>query len=798
MKKAKKPSKEVEATRLRRRVRRVFGPYDFWNFGKGKNFAFPEIRNDFFYLISMASIAEPGKLSLPEPLQTGNKKTGPESEPELPSWFPTLWRPKGEPELKVNFLPYVIQTSGEPQEGSSFLQVRLKNLFKLFANGLRSLLGENFKRRDIKSLRISFPVARSSMNPDVDQEPNDPVPCISPDADEKENCTEDPWVPDANIKRWVAAQQDSNTPKHLTVLAVIDDGIPFAHRNFRNADGDKTRVEFCWLQSVQRKESGNRPTVTFGREYLRHEIEALIDEHGDDEDYLYHRAGALDDQGEFGSVLEQHGTHGAHVMDQACGYSSELGEDIKEEIRIIAVQLPNNLTLDTSGFGKDAYILSAFHYILNRADILEREYGVDKLRLVINLSFGFSAGRLDGKSDIEFAIDQLIEHRRDALEKPTALVMPAGNSFLSRLHSQISEADFGIANSFSLDWNVQPNDRTSSYFEVWFPEGFNPKGYRLVLKSPDFVSLNIGICQTIEIKPSDSTASQRGRSHFRSADIKTPAGFVVGQVSLDIRKIRIDENKIGKRWRLMAILAPTEPEGPKLPATPSGLWKVTLSRKATSSEIGTGELIHFRIQRDENFNVTFSGARQSYIHDENNNLFDDFGKQKEADSCDSHVKRFGTLNGLATGSSTLRVGGFKKSGQTDWKIDKGFPSSFSSAGKPGEIADPQVDCSALADRSNALPGTIAAGTRSGSFSQLQGTSAAAPFVACAIAEAFTIATNDQVCEATDTNYLELITGTLAGLNTNYVGVTQDNDPDGKNILIAKARLGEFMIIPVSE
>ena len=41
-----------------------------------------------------------------------------------------------------------------------------------------------------------------------------------------------------------------------------------------------------------------------------------------------------------------------------------------EEIRIIAVQLPNTIALDTSGFGKDMYMLSAFHYIFHRADII--------------------------------------------------------------------------------------------------------------------------------------------------------------------------------------------------------------------------------------------------------------------------------------------------------------------------------------------------------------------------------------------------------------------------------------------
>ena len=145
----------------------------------------------------------------------------------------------------------------------------------------------------------------------------------------------------------------ASAKKQITVIAVIDDGLAFANRNFRDKSGRRTRVEFCWLQSVKIDKKPDKPSVLFGREYTREQIDKLIECHGDDEDALYREAGATDDTDKYGSLLNRHATHGAHVMDLATGYAPERGERPPEEIRIIAVQLPNMVTVDTSGVRKD-------------------------------------------------------------------------------------------------------------------------------------------------------------------------------------------------------------------------------------------------------------------------------------------------------------------------------------------------------------------------------------------------------------------------------------------------------------
>src|SRR5262249_43189308 len=162
---------------------------------------------------------------------------------------------------------------------------------------------------------------------------------------------------------------------------------------------------------------------------------------------------------------ERHTAHGAHVMDLATGYSVERDEKPAEDIRIIGVQLPNLVTMDTSGVGKDMYLLSAFHYIFERADRIAAGYGIDRPRLVINFSYGSFGGPHDGKLDIEAALGDLIQLRRDK-RGPTALVLPAGNSFLDCMHATIREAGFANPDREArLRWRLQPADRTPNFLE---------------------------------------------------------------------------------------------------------------------------------------------------------------------------------------------------------------------------------------------------------------------------------------------------------------------------------------------
>jgi hypothetical protein len=84
----------------------------------------------------------------------------------------------------------------------------------------------------------------------------------------------------------------------------------------------------------------------------------------------------------------------------------------------------------------------------------------------------------------------------------------------------------------------------------------------------------------------------------------------------------------------------------------------------------------------------------------------------------------------------------------------------------------------MSDRSKVLPGTVAAGVRSGSLSFLQGTSAAVPFVARQLMKAFVTEKDGPVEKAARDNYRPLLAGEYGG-----------------NEVERRARLGTVLVPP---
>jgi hypothetical protein len=225
-------------------------------------------------------------------------------------------------------------------------------------------------------------------------------------------------------------------------------------------------------------------------------------------------------------------------------------------------------------------------------------------------------------------------------------------------------------------------------------------------------------------------------------------------------------------------MAPTEPEDADLPRVDPGNWTVVIKQ---GRERLADSPIHCWIQRDSDPDFLRSGSRQSYFDDLKNERYTDQGALCEVDTEGAFVQRFGSLNGLATGRTTLIVAGFRQHGGHESSFCDALPSPYSSAGTlTGAWPDTRVGCSSMSDRSKALPGTIAAGVRSGSLSFLQGTSAAAPFVARAIATAFVTAEDHVVDKAAADNYRLLLSGYC------------DTRPDPGH---TRERLGEVRIAP---
>lgn len=521
--------------------------------------------------------------------------------------------------------------------------------------------------------------------------------------------TVNPLFAAQRIDRRVRDDRRAVAPQVL--MAVIDDGIPFAHRNLADSRS-RSRIEFCWLQGLASPEE-ERQTVPFGWELTGGDIDDLRARYPD-EDALYATFAAREAGMPAPSSIARSGSHGAHVLDAAAGHrhgsrSQErpVGErgDL-DELGIIAVQLPAASLLDSAAFGKDALILGALHYVFDRADRLAEKLLGDgrHFPLVINFSFGFTGGPHGGRDRLERAIGHLIRRRRER-GGVTELIMPSGNSFGSALLAKIEPKS--SRETVSFRWRVQPNDHTPNFLELWLPRGATFDGLSLTVIDP------------------------RGRVGFRSALLNPGSrsmhapilpdgvGREVGQVSRENYDLGDGETQA----RVVLVLAPTEPDDPTLPAAASGSWTVSID----GTDAMSGPVV-CRIQRDEAPFAYIQGARQSYLDDPFDRRFEPTGAPPFSENPPGSIVRlFGTINGLATHDAVVVVGGFQ--------ADTGLPAPYSAAGtrdvtpaSPGSVV-----VSSASDSASCLGGILGAGTRTGSVRRLNGTSVAAPQVARTLA-----------------------------------------------------------------
>jgi hypothetical protein len=493
------------------------------------------------------------------------------------------------------------------------------------------------------------------------------------------------------------------------IMAVIDDGIAFAHRDLQGSDG-RSRLACLWLQGVDAPCDEAEHSVLVGRELLGADIQASIDSAAGDEDRLYAAIGS--ERGAFsGATTRRFGTHGSHVLGAAGGYAGARkgGTAALDDLALIAVQLPAPTTIDTTGLGKDFFVLSAFHYIFDRADRLARLHGLDNLPLVINFSYGFSGGPHDGSDLLERAINALVKDRNKLA--PTHLVMPAGNDFESRLFGEISTEMLTARGSnggagFAVPWRLQPNDRTPNYLEIWLPEGADFGRMNLALRDPPGRIV-------LDQRPGALKAS-------RHIDLATGTSAPFGQVSFEICPTGTGT----ARRRIVIALAPTAKDHPAHPTAASGLWRLELTKL---TEILASGPIACRIQRDINPFGYAVGARQSYFDDP---VHGGDPRRPNRAGPGAFVQRYGTINGLATHDAVTVVGGYVGSTLR--------PAFYSSAAEVAlsEAALAGVHCVARSETNPAVLGVLGAGTRSGSVFRLSGTSTAAPQVARAMASAY--------------------------------------------------------------
>ena len=504
-----------------------------------------------------------------------------------------------------------------------------------------------------------------------------------------------PVVPTFNPSPVATLSPLATNPPNAAIVAVIDDGLAFAHQRFCDAGGN-TRFKYFWNQDDT---SGINPPPGFGwgRELREGDINTLLAActHSGivDEEELYRLAGQ--------ALVGRRAKHGTHVMDLACGMDPQTVTPQSRAPYLIGVQLPHWVTEETSGATLTPPVLDALNYILQRADEIAALENTSPLPIVVNLSYGTIAGPHDGSALLEAAIDQLIAARAT----PLRVVLPAGNHYLARCHARF---DMPAAQPLNhpietLHWRVQPDDQSASFLEIWLPhtQGAQPvPQVEVRVTTPDgTISPWIG----------------------PGTDWSWPS-----VINVRFYMVYVDPFPPGSRPHILLAMAPTADLSAVPLTAPSGTWQVEVKNNGRAIRVDAW------VQRGDTPPGYRLYGRQSRFDDPRYVRFDLAGRPEENDIGPSHILRHGSINALATGHDAVVVGGFRRADYVASRYSGAGPIVY-----PPGIVPPWrdgPDVTAVSDDSQALLGVLAAGTRTGSVCAMDGTSVAAPQITRLIAQ----------------------------------------------------------------
>lgn len=483
-------------------------------------------------------------------------------------------------------------------------------------------------------------------------------------------------------------------PDQGCIVGVIDDAIPFAHEQLRLEDGS-SRVASIWVQDARFRPGAAGADLPSGIELRGAEIDSwLVRARAGEipgEDAIYRLTGVLDMNRQTTHSTAFAAGHGAAVAMLAAGFAPD--DPAARNHPVIAVNLPPKITEDSMGTLSPISILASILFIISRARRLcrfiekhtpGRAPGSVRLPVVINLSFGLTAGARDGSSLLELFMDAVSAAGAPDLG-PVHFVLPTGNHRLARLHARLKPGE-------DLGWRLPPDDRTLTALEIWGPvrDGLPDDKLQVTLRAPGFETTTTAFTAIWQFSLlTDADGLELARAYY------TP------------------RNLGGGKWRegVTVMVMPTCPEHLGEPFAPPGEWRIGIAAGAGGAEYDIS------VQRDEVIRGFHREARQSWLHDPAYRVYDEAGWIVETDAQnggDPKVIRTGSVNAYAGGRRSLRAGAAIQ--------QRNRLLSYCSLLKNGQGGD----CLAPVDRAITQAGMVTRARGSGSFGLLSGTSMAAP------------------------------------------------------------------------
>jgi subtilisin family serine protease len=268
------------------------------------------------------------------------------------------------------------------------------------------------------------------------------------------------------------------------IIGIVDFGLDFAHRNFRNNfrnDKDSTRVLALWDQKALPRTNSEQNKFGYGRVFTSEEITKALKsgelDKSDSDTPPYEKFGYLLPK----DSLFETGAHGTYVADIAAGNGSGTHQKgVAPNADIVFVDLVTAPLSEPpaigSTFGDSAQLLEAIQFIFDFADKKD-------CPCVVNLSIGSNDGPHDGTTLVEEAIDWLVSEKHNR-----AVVVAAGNTFDEALHATGQVCEEGTVD---LKWRIPEYDATRNEIELWYPgedrfrvEILDPDGKRLLRVNP--------------------------------------------------------------------------------------------------------------------------------------------------------------------------------------------------------------------------------------------------------------------------------------------------------------------------